>query len=325
MTASSSIEHPRPDLELPLVEPERYVLGREIASGGQGRIRAARDRRLGRTVAIKELISPEPQQEARFGREIRLTARLQHPGVPSLYDAARWPSGRPFYAMRMVRGDRLGTKLRRAGNEAERQAFLPPLFRVVETVAYAHRRGIVHRDLDLSNIVIGPFGDLAVLDWGLAKDLTGIDRISDADLLPDIEPDRSSSFASLSVAGQVLGTPAYMAPEQAGGEAVDERADVYALGAILYHVLSGQPPYRETNPLKLIFAILTGPPPTLAERRPSLPARLSALVDRAMAREPKRRFANAADLADSLAAYQTNRMLREHSESRWSRWLPGRF
>src|SRR6185369_6232432 len=132
---------------LPQVAPETYVLGAEIGRGGMGRILSAHDRRIGRTVAIKEMLSSEPLALARFEREARITARLQHPGIVSIYEVARWPDGRPFYAMPILPGRTLGNAITAAPGLPGRLRLLPALIAAADAVAYAHSRGIIHRDL----------------------------------------------------------------------------------------------------------------------------------------------------------------------------------
>src|SRR5262249_5467291 len=153
-----------------------------------------------------------------------------------------WPSGEPFYAMKMVVGKTLKEKIAEANTLEERLALLPIVIQVADAIAYAHSKNIIHRDLKPSNIIIGEFGETVVIDWGLAKELFApdTDAVTDAEV---VAPYRDQAPGGLTVAGTVLGTPAYMAPEQAGGKSVDSKADAYALGAILYSVLTGEPPY----------------------------------------------------------------------------------
>jgi pimeloyl-ACP methyl ester carboxylesterase len=220
----------------PTVPYERYELGEEVGRGGLGRVVAARHVPLARTVAIKEPIARDLQHERRFVREARITAALQdHPGVLPVLEAGLWPSGRPFYTTRLVRGATLQQRLAAARTLAERLALLPHLIAVADTLAYAHERGIVHRDVKPSNVLVGAHGETVVIDWGLAR----CDRESDLDD-PAVATDELAG--ELTRDGDVLGTPRYMAPEQALGETADPRADIYSLGVILYEVLAGCSP-----------------------------------------------------------------------------------
>src|SRR3982750_2015187 len=159
---------------------ERYVLDKQIATGGMGRVFAGRDLRLGRTVAIKVLRAQEAALASRFEREVKLAARLQHPGVVPVYDAGFWPSGEPFLVMKLVLGQSLARVIRDADTQAGRLGLLPNVIAAAEAVAYAHDQGIVHRDLKPSNILVGAFGETVVVDWGLAKDLRA--RAAESDL-----------------------------------------------------------------------------------------------------------------------------------------------
>lgn len=282
---------------------DRYVLDREIGHGGMGRVFAGRDLRLDRTVAIKMVRSQDAALAVRFEREVKLAARLQHPGVVPVYDAGFWPSGEPFLVMKLVLGQSLARVIKDADTRADRLALLPQVIAAAEAVAYAHDQGIVHRDLKPSNILVGAFGETVVVDWGLAKDL----RAGESDLRADEDLRARQSDLPLpaprgegrgegsareraagdTATGAVVGTPSYMAPEQAAGQPVDPRADVYALGAILHYVLAGTPP--QTAPL--------------AALEPRLPPDLRAIVDKALATDPTRRYPSAFELADDLKRF----------------------
>jgi serine/threonine-protein kinase len=190
--------------------------------------------------------------EQRFLREARLTGALQHPGIVPVHNLGRLADGRLFYTMKLVRGRTLAELLRDEPDGPER---LPRLLAVVEkvcqAVAYAHSRGVIHRDLKPSNVMVGQFGEVQVMDWGLAKELSRTEpAVVPDEATEDVETvGRVEEAAGLSRAGAALGTPAYMPPEQAAGDwdIVDERADVFALGAILCQALTGQPPYQGAN------------------------------------------------------------------------------
>ena len=298
------------DLEaLPRVDPASYALGLEVARGGMGRILAARDLRVGRPVAVKELLGRNRQLAARFEREARVTARLQHPGIVPIYEIGRWPDGTPFYSMRMVDGGTLRDAINRAGTLAARLALLPAVIAATEAIAFAHAQRVIHRDLTPSNVLVGQYGETVVIDWGLAKDLT--DATAE-----DPGPDSGSS-GELTGAGAVIGTAAYMPPEQANAHAVDERADVYALGAILYHLLAGQAPYRgKPDPLAEVKA---GPPRPVEAVEPAAPRDLISIVTKAMARDPAARYPSARELADELKRFQTGRMVEAHEYTTFER------
>jgi serine/threonine protein kinase len=263
----------------------RYELGPEIAHGGMGAVYRATDRVLGREVAVKlvreELIGTA--LAARFTEEARITGRLQHPGIPPVHELGQLPDGRPFLAMKLFRGRTLAAELATraaqlaAGESSDDQAAqmldlkdlwaldrmrreslaeelrrLARIFeQVCQAVAYAHSQGVIHRDLKPANIMVAAFGEIQVMDWGLAKRLrqpaTATVGAGAAQLGPETMPSDAGALgeADLTRPGAVMGTFAYMPPEQARGETegVDARADVFALGAILCQILTGQPPY----------------------------------------------------------------------------------
>jgi len=212
-----------------LRDPARYRIIGEHGRGGLGRVTRAHDLELGRDVAIKELLSRAPLGEVRFLREALITARLEHPGIVPVHEAGRWPDGTPFYAMKLVSGRPLRDLIAERTTVDARITLLHHVIAVADAIAYAHDRNIIHRDLKPGNVIVGAFGETIVIDWGLAKDLT-VAEPADIGSLP-LVGGRDSDLTS---AGTVLGTPAYMAPEQARGEHVDQRADVFAIGAMLW-------------------------------------------------------------------------------------------
>ena len=246
-----------PGKGLPVVSLATYYeLGREIATGGMGRIYAARDKRLDRPVAIKQLLVRSSVALHRFEREIRLSARLQHPAIVSVLEAGITPAGEPFYAMKLVAGRSLGAVIAERRSLEERLALLPNVIAAADALAYAHGQQIIHRDLKPANVLVGDFGETVVIDWGLAKDARSpvVVPADESERAPERPGD-----SDLTRTGAVLGTPAYMPPEQARGEDVDERADVYALGAVLYHVMGGSPPYGGSGD-DVLSRVRTGSP-----------------------------------------------------------------
>ncbi|MBA3502919.1 MAG: serine/threonine protein kinase, partial [Deltaproteobacteria bacterium] len=287
-------------LQLRPVDPENFEIGETIASGGMGKIIRAFDRRLGRTVALKEVLSSNLR--ARFEREAMITARLQHPAIVPIYEAGTWPDGTAFYTMRLVPGETLAEALERRPTLAARLELLPHVIAVTEALAYAHSRGVIHRDLKPQNVLIGEFGETVVIDWGLAKERDSVEVVAGF---------AEASSPLLTKAGSVVGTPCFMAPEQARGEEIDERADVFALGALLYNVIVGAPPYwdRSQDSQQLIDDVLARPPTPLAQLAPGAPADLRAIVEHAMARAPAERFSNAGAIADELHRFANGQLL----------------
>ncbi|HWO20240.1 MAG TPA: WD40 repeat domain-containing serine/threonine protein kinase [Kofleriaceae bacterium] len=302
--------------ELPAAE--RYQITGEVGHGGIGRVLRARDRVLDRPVAVKELFVNDASAQRRFVREAQITARLQHPSIVPIYDAGHRGGRSPFYAMKLVSGRPLDRAIEQATTLAQRLALLPAVLAVADAIAYAHDHRIIHRDLKPANVLLGQFGETIVIDWGLAKDLASSDHDAD-DRGPYREPPRDATAA-----GALMGTPAYMAPEQAFGEAVDERADVYALGAMLYHVVSGTGPHEGTTLADMIERVATGKIRPLADREPGAPRDLTAIVTKAMALAPAARYPTARELAEDLRRFQAGQLVGAHRYTlaqRIRRWL----
>jgi PAS domain S-box-containing protein len=294
---------------------KRYTCTRLHATGGMGQVWLAHDASLGRDVALKELrpeVTGDTRTATRFIREARLTGQLEHPGVVPVYELMSGADAdKPYYTMRFVRGRTLTSAIetyhanRRAGEteSLEFVALLTAFAAVCNTVAYAHSRGVLHRDLKADNVMLGDFGEVIVLDWGLAKLLGHEDEDAAETSRPagDELPD-----ASLTIHGEVVGTPAYMAPEQAEGrlEAIDARTDVYGLGAILYEILTGQPPFVGVNTLDVLHKAARGNPPRPRELWPDVPPALEETCRKAMAKDPAQRYARAEELAHEVQHWQ---------------------
>ncbi len=307
---------------LPRVDAASYAIGPEIARGGMGKILSARDRRLRRDVVIKVTREQGQLVDPRFEREALITARLQHPSIVRVYEAGILGDGRAFYAMERVRGRSLEVVLDDTTTIAQRLALLPHAIAVADAIAYAHSEGVLHRDLKPSNVLVGPFGETVVIDWGLAKDL----RLAESGTShprPISEPSAASD-ASLTQVGSVMGTPSFMAPEQARGEIADERSDIYALGTLLYTLLTGAPPHRGQSTTEVIDAVATGKRAPITERDPSVPAELATIVEHAMAHAPADRYQSAKTLADELRQFAAGKLVASHQYSLWrllARWL----
>ncbi|MCK6503528.1 protein kinase [Myxococcota bacterium] len=304
----------------------RFEVRREVARGGLGRILEAHDRELDRPVALKELLRDSPGDRARLLREIRLTARLQHPAIVPLYDAVVDPDGVLRYAMKLVSGQTLEVAIERAADLEARLGLLRHLEAVADALAYAHSQGVIHRDVKPQNVLIGPFGETVLIDWGIARTLdegpTAADASSPAPVAaPSPGP---APQPALTQVGSVVGTPAYMAPEQARGEPADRRADVYALGASLYHLLSGHPPWL-ADAATTLQALRDGrSPPPLPRISPGVPADLASIVARAMAPEPADRYPSALELSRDLQAFRTGQLVAARAYSSLDllrRWL----
>jgi serine/threonine-protein kinase len=236
----------------PVPRAGRYQIEGEIGRGGMGTVLRARDPDLNRPLAIKvlsEACHGRPELERRFREEAQVTGQLQHPGVPPVHEVGTLPDGRPFFAMKLIQGRTLAELLgQRPSPRHDLPRFLTIFEQVCQTLAYAHSRGVIHRDLKPSNMMVGAFGEVQVMDWGLAKVLADRRRAptEDGPTVSGVATVRTGVPHLESQAGAVMGTPAFMAPEQARGEIdqLDERCDVFGLGAILCVILVGRPPYQ---------------------------------------------------------------------------------
>jgi tetratricopeptide (TPR) repeat protein len=236
------------------VSPPGYELRDEIGSGGMGVVYRARDTALDRDVAVKLLSQRYPTDSPaaqRFLGEARITGQLQHPGIPAVHQVGALADGRPFLAMKLIKGQTLEALLKsRANPSAERGRFVAVFEQICQAVGYAHAHRVIHRDLKLANVMVGAFGEVQVMDWGLAKVLGQETPATGDTLVPEktrawTEVSPTPEAGSHTQAGSLVGTPAFIPPEQAAGELgkVDERADVFGLGALLAAILTGKPPY----------------------------------------------------------------------------------
>jgi WD40 repeat protein len=280
-------------------DPERYKALGEHGRGGIGVVSRAHDHELGRDIAIKELLVHDRANEARFLREALITARLEHPGIVPVYEAGRWPDGTPFYAMKLVSGRSLRDLLAERTTVEQRIGLLHHVIAVADAIAYAHGRQIIHRDLKPANVIAGEFGETIVIDWGLAKDLTSAEEPT-----ADDGPFRNQRSQDLTSAGSILGTPAYMAPEQRRGEPVDQRADVYAIGVMLWELCTVRKEPPDTAQLR-----------RRALRRTGIDQDLATIIDKALDLDPARRYPDAGPLAADLKAFKAGARIAARSYS----------
>jgi tRNA A-37 threonylcarbamoyl transferase component Bud32 len=299
---------------------QRYEVRREIGRGGMGRVVEARDRQFGRIVAVKEIHAQlAGGGEQRFLVEALITGNLEHPGIPTVYERGVAMDGAPFYSMRRVQGRTLAEAIDHAGSLAERLKLLPVVIRAAQAIAYAHDHGVIHRDIKPHNIIVGPYGETVVLDWGIAK-VRGMASLASA---AGDETVKQASSSIETAHGSVLGTPAYMAPEQAEGkiDLVDERSDVFALGALLYHLLAGRPPYQGGEVAVVLARAIASEWEPLAVAAPDAPPPLRAVCEKALAAQPADRYASATAMAAALEAVTADAVARPESGA--VRWFAG--
>ncbi len=276
----------------------RYSLIDQIGRGGMGTVYVAHDAELDRDVAVKVTNAPatHPMLDQRLRTEAKALARLDHPGIVPIYDVGTLPDGRGFYTMKLVQGLTLADYL---AGPVGRGDLLRVFERICETVAAAHVHQVIHRDLKPTNIMVGDFGEVFVMDWGVAK-LLGVREAIGSSTGDPLPPGHTDP-------GTVLGTPGFMPPEQAVGDLanVDQRSDVYALGAILFKLLSGRDP----------------PPPgagnvsLMLRRRADVPKRLAAVCAKAMAARAEDRYQGAAELAAELVRFRNGQAVQAYRET----------
>ena len=288
----------------------RYTLSRMHAQGGLGKIWIARDTDLNREVALKEIRverSANPDAWRRFMKEAQVTGQLEHPNIVPVYELARRKEDdQPFYTMRFVRGGTLRSAIaefhqkrgRKALNRLELQRLLlEPFVKVCQAIAYAHSRGVIHRDLKPENVVLGSFGEVIVLDWGLAKILDESPAAAPSDQRVTVTADADTRATQ-----GAIGTPSYMAPEQALGDSarIDTRTDIYGLGGILYEILTGKPPAQGDTLPDVISKVTTGRIDRARSVEPTVAKALDAICAKALALKPEDRYQKAEDLAEDV-------------------------
>lgn len=311
-----------------------YERGDEIGRGGMGLVVAIRDRVLRREMAMKLALDrpsgPDARRIERFLEEAQITSQLDHPGIVPVHELGVDPEGRAYFTMRRVEGRNLSEvfALIRSGREGWTvPRAINVLLRVCETLEYAHSRGVVHRDLKPSNVMVGRFGEVFVMDWGLAKVLSRSTELAEEQRGEQVATHRSESstdHAGATVEGDVMGTPAYMSPEQALGNVarVDARTDVYAMGAMLYELLAGHRPFcgpEESPPPAVVRArALAGPPAPLGRQAPTAAPELVAVCEKAMARSIELRYASVAELRAELNAFLEQRVVGAYRTGPWA-------
>lgn len=281
----------------------RYELREFIARGGMGVVYAAEDERLSRRVALKVLDTPDANGEltSRLMREARILAQLEHPGIVPVHDVGVLPGGRVFYSMKFVEGLRLDRYIAQLDSLPQR---LRLFLRVCDAVAFAHARGVLHRDLKPANIMVGSFGEVLVMDWGLAKILREHSLSRDETVLTPGQKANSESDSTQSAVvtghGTVMGTPGYMSPEQARGETekIDVRSDIFSLGALLKFVAIGGTQGKSA----------------------ALPRPLLAICAKATAESPNARYTQVAELAADVSLYLDGQPVSAYAENFWERF-----
>jgi hypothetical protein len=322
----------------------KFEITGEVGSGAMGRVLRGFDTKLRREVALK--VTKLPRQEmprdelARFVEEAQVTAQLEHPNVAPVHDLGLGPDGHGYFSMKLVRGRSLATILeeRRAGDPATLAQFglrrlLDVFQQVCQAIEYAHARGVVHRDLKPANIMVGDFGEVLVMDFGVAKlvgsqaggvttkvDETEASEGGEAPSPPtaDVTSVRTITKAWETHAGTIVGTPEYMAPEQAKGLTVDGRADLYALGVILYEILCGRVPFENDDPQRTLVQCVSETPDQPSRIRPGTPAALEALTLRLLVKDPEDRTLGLQQVREHIQNYTDGVARRYEREPLWT-------
>jgi PAS domain S-box-containing protein len=306
----------------------RYSLSNLHAAGGIGEIWLARDVNIDRDVAVKKLQTqraPSELAKIRFLREARITGQLDHPGVVPVYEICQdEETGLPYYSMRFLRGRTLTEAVRdyhhkrRDGGVCLKSlvGLLNAFDIICNTVAYAHSKGIIHRDLKCDNVILGDYGEVVVIDWGLAKQWGRSEFAAGTANLDATKPDET-------IAGQVLGTPAYMSPEQAAGDSdvVGPASDVYGLSAIIYEILCGQPPFTGTSTIEVLNLVKSGTPLRPSQIAPGVPAPLEEICLKGLAKAPSERHDSAEQLARAVRAWVSDLAERRQAEEERERFF----
>jgi serine/threonine-protein kinase len=298
----------------------QYVVDAHLGGGGMGVVYRARDTKLGRNVALKFLpphLSAHPEANERFMREARAASALDHPSIGTIHEIAETEEGQIFIAMAYYAGETLKAKIARGPLPVEEA--IGYAIQIAEGLQRAHEAGIIHRDVKPANVMVTNRGRVKLVDFGLAR-ATGQPELPRTGQAPSAKADQSE----LTCTGQVLGTAAYMSPEQARGEAVDARTDLWSLGAVLYEMLTGRRSFRDLRPEGAIYAILNEEPKPVSALRPEVSSALASVVERCLHKNPNERYASAAALLDDLQAAHANADGTSPSASfrRWARLHP---
>ncbi|HOX42004.1 MAG TPA: serine/threonine-protein kinase [Myxococcota bacterium] len=314
---------------IPQDREPRYRTVRVEGRGGQGRVLLALDERIGREVAVKELSQEGARRGTggssatavgvtRFLREARVTGLLEHPNIIPVHELGRHADGTLYYTMRFVRGRTLAARLDEARGLKERLRLLGPFWDVCNALAFAHTRGVVHRDVKPENVMLGEFGETVVIDWGIAR-VAGRADPRAGELVREVEDLRALADTGDTQDGLAVGTPAAMSPEQATGEveAIDERSDVWALGVMLYHILTGQKPFAGRSPRQTLELVVSAPLRPVRELCPEAPAELAAVAEKALCKDKAGRYQSAREVASEIEAYMTGGRVRAHDYSSW--------
>ncbi|QDV47378.1 Serine/threonine-protein kinase PknD [Stieleria neptunia] len=319
-------------------DADRFRILRAYRQGGLGEVLLAHDRQLDRDVAIKQIKprwADSEEARQRFIQEAKVTGRLEHPGIVPVYAMGTWPDGQHYYAMRFIEGDTMKDSIDRYHRPLQHsdstdvkglqlRELLSRFVDVCNTIQYAHSKRVLHRDIKPSNIMVGPYGETLVVDWGLAKLLDEpVEESMTADLARAIAKGSGSTPTRI---GGTVGTPQYMSPEQAQGklESIGTRTDVYLLGATLYQILTGRPPHQDDSISRLLKKIAAGTLTRPRQIAADIAPPLESICLKAMAADPSDRYADPNQIADDVHRWMADQAVSVHKDPvsvRVNRWM----
>lgn len=291
-------------------ESERYILGKEIARGGMGAILLTKDVNLRRNIVTKVLLNKKSKLATlRFIEEAQITGQLEHPNIPPVHDLGINKDNNVFFTMKQIKGETLLDiikKIKKEGQDSNEKysykSLVSIIIKVCNALEYAHSKNVIHRDIKPENIMVGEYGEVLLMDWGLAKIIGASEEIEDLEG-EKVSSVRSEDESSNTIAGTTAGTPAYMSPEQASGklDKLDQRSDIYSLGATLFNVLSLDKPYKGSSVYELLNNVADG---NMQELKGNFPPELKAITLKAMAFNQEDRYQNIVEMENDLLNYQ---------------------
>ena len=337
--SDSTVKRLRQEADLPDLSGTKYRVIQRVASGGMGTVYLAQDTKLGRKLAVKVMNLQDSSGELapRMLREARIVALLEHPSIVPIHDVGTLADGRVFYAMKLVQGGRLDQYVQYVKESVSLPDLLRVFQKVCEAVAFAHAHGVIHRDLKPENIMVGAFGGVLVMDWGVAKMIARntqdngaqaereISDDSDLDARVTFPLSNEAEAVGETAGGMVIGTPAYMSPEQILGKInlLDERTDVYALGAILYFLTAGRSPFEPVSMADAREQIVNKAPVRPRHFNPKLPRSIEAMALKALSKQREERYGTAQEMADDVVRFLDGKPVsayRENIVERTGRW-----
>ncbi|MBF2052780.1 MAG: protein kinase [Candidatus Sericytochromatia bacterium] len=318
--------------------PLRYDMLGSVGQGAMGEILLARDQELRRKVAFKQIhtnMATNPKVLQRFLTEAQITAQLDHPNIVPIYSLEATPDGSFGYSMKLIQGKTFKDLIREARSQLDstgqtdeahqQRTLLEHFLKVCDAMHYSHKKGVIHRDLKPANIMVGPYNEVYVMDWGIAKIMTRPDEAVDEDVAGLLQPDAHEPEMERTQLGQIMGTPRYMSPQQAAGrnDTLDGRCDQFALGLILFELVTLKPAFTAKGQVELLKKVLKAElePMTAYAGQPRIPRELQAIVAKATAKRVDDRYASVADMSDDLRRFFRGEAVQARPDTAWQKVL----